>query len=237
VNDAVYATVRARIAERKLVALVGGDHSTPFGAIRAHAEAHPGVGILHVDAHADLRVAYEGFTWSHASIMHNVVTRIPEVAKLVQVAIRDLSEAELEAIERSSGRIVPHFDAELAARRNDGVPWSKQVEHIVGDLPAKVYVSFDIDGLDPTFCPHTGTPVPGGLSYHEATALVAAVARSGRTIVGLDVNEVVPGPDGDEWDANVGARLLYKMIGWMLVSQGVTSAPPAPGSRPPRASA
>jgi agmatinase len=233
VNDRIYETVRGLLAKKKLVALVGGDHSTPYGAIRAHAEAYPGLGILHVDAHADLRKAYEGFTHSHASIMHNVTTRIPEVGRVVQVGIRDLSEAELEAILASNGRIVTYFDADLASRKNDGVPWSTQVEQIVSELPRNVYVSFDIDGLDPQLCPHTGTPVPGGLLFHEATSLVAAVARSGRTIVGLDVNEIVPGEDGDEWDANVGARLLYKMMGWMLVSQGLLSRPKRTGDRPP----
>jgi len=226
VNENVYATVRAELARQKLVALVGGDHSAPYGAIRAHAEACPGLGILHLDAHADLREAYEGFTYSHASIMFNVMTRIPEVGRLVQVGIRDVSEAEVEMIERSEGRIVTHFDAEIAARHHAGEPWARQVERIVNDLPKDVYLSFDIDGLDPTLCPHTGTPVPGGLSFNEATALVAHVARSGRTIVGLDVNEVAPAPDGkDEWDGNVGARLLYKMIGWMLISQGLAHEP------------
>ena len=85
---------------------------------------------------------------------------------------------------------------------------------VVDALPPTVYVSFDIDGLDPRFCPNTGTPVPGGLDLHEASYLLGAVVRSGRQIVGFDLNEVAPG-DGD-WDGNVGARLLYKMIGWML---------------------
>ncbi len=223
VNEDSCATVRALLARGKLVALLGGDHSAPFGAIRAIAEAHPGLGILHIDAHADLREAYEGFTFSHASIMHNVAARIPEVARIVQVGIRDFSEEELDAIERSNGRIRTFFDAHLARRAADGEPWSKQVDRVVADLPTEVYVSFDIDGLDPTLCPHTGTPVPGGLSFHQATSLVAGVVRSGRTIVGVDLNEVVPGVDGDEWDGNVGARILYKMIGWMLASHSLTT--------------
>jgi agmatinase len=99
------------------------------------------------------------------------------------------------------------------------VPWNRQVDEIVATLPQHVYLSFDIDGLDPVLCPHTGTPVPGGLSFAEATALIAGVVRSGRTIVGFDLTEVAPAPDGGEWDGNVGARLLYKMIGWMLKSQ------------------
>jgi agmatinase len=225
VNDHVYAAVRQQLGRGKLVALLGGDHSAPFGAIRAIAEAHPGVGILHVDAHADLREAYEGFEHSHASIMHNVMKHVDGVARLVQVGIRDLAEAEHVAIRSSKGRIVTFFDHDLAARRFDGEPWRAQLARMVEPLPDEVYVSFDIDGLDPTLCPHTGTPVPGGLSFQEACALVAAVARSGRRIVGVDLNEVVPGDEGDEWDGNVGARLLYKMIGWMLVSQ--SPSPPA----------
>jgi len=206
----------------KLVGLVGGDHSVPFGAIEVIADRHPGVGILHLDAHADLRDAYEGFAWSHASIMHNVVTRIPDVARIVQVGIRDLCEAEVELIRGSNRRVVTHFDAELAARRMGGETWAGQCERIVDALPAEVYVSFDIDGLDPALCPHTGTPVPGGLSFTEAVFLIGAVVRSGRRIVGFDLNEVAPGPPGDEWDANVAMRILYKMIGWALRSQGIT---------------
>jgi agmatinase len=219
-------TETARVLGRgALPAIVGGDHSTPFGAIRAVAAKHPGVGILHVDAHADLRAAYEGFSHSHASIMHNVASLIPGVARIVQVGIRDLSEEEHDFIRGSGGRIVTHFDAHLAARAFDGASWSKIVDSIVHDLPHEVYVSFDIDGLDPTLCPHTGTPVPGGLSFHQASTLIGAVAKSGRRIVGVDVNEVVPGPEGDEWDGNVGARILYKLVGWMLVSNGLSTRP------------
>lgn len=218
VNAWVYLEAQKWIRAGKLVGLVGGDHATPFGCIQAHAEAYPGLGVLHLDAHADLRIAYEGFVWSHASIMHNVANRIPKVGKLVQVGIRDFCEEEYEQIQQSQGRIVTHFDALLAAERLRGVSWAAQLEKVVAALPQNVYLSFDIDGLDPVLCPHTGTPVPGGLQFHEATALVRAVVESGRRIVGLDLNEVSPGSD-DEWDGNVGARLLYKMIGWALKSQ------------------
>jgi len=140
----------------------------------------------------------------------------------VQVGIRDFGEAEFVAIEAGGGRVRTFFDADLARRRFDGEPWSSVVREIVDALPEHVYLSFDIDGLDPTLCPHTGTPVPGGLQFQEACALLAAVARSGRTIVGFDLCEVAPGPDGDEWDGNVGARLLYKMVGATLRSRGET---------------
>lgn len=219
-NAHVYDTARAWLDRGKLVALVGGDHAVPFGSIQAHAERYPGMGVLHLDAHADLRVAYEGFTWSHASIMANVLDRIPGVSKLVQVGVRDLSTAEHARITSSEGRVVTFFDDLLAAHRFEGTPWARVVDDIVAALPRDVYLSFDIDGLDPTLCPHTGTPVPGGLSFQEAVWMVGAVARSGRRIVGMDLVEVVPGPDGDEWDGNVAARLLYKMIGHALKTRG-----------------
>lgn len=217
-NGWVYETTKHWLSKGKLVGLVGGDHSTPFGCIQAHAERYPDLGILHLDAHADLRDAYEGFTWSHASIMFNVMTRLPKVKKLVQVGIRDFGEAELEMIQSSGGRIHTFFDARLHRARLDGMPWREAVDAIVAELPQRVYLSWDIDGLDPTLCPHTGTPVPGGLSFAMAQGLLEGLHRAGKQIIGFDLNEVAPGAD-DEWDANVGARVLYKMIGWSLLSQ------------------
>lgn len=241
-NAHVHARTREWLERGKIVGLVGGDHATPFGAIQAHAEKFPGLGVLHVDAHADLRQAYEGFEWSHASIMENVTRRIEGVSKLVQVGIRDLCEEEFDRIKASRGRIVTHFDVELAEARRRGAI-DKRFAEIARSLPPKVYVSFDIDGLDPVLCPSTGTPVPGGLAFHEASALLRAVVAAGRTIVGFDLNEVAPGPDGDEWNGNVGARVLYKLIGWTLLSQGIGRPPQLPGksqqrrpapTRPPR---
>ena len=220
-NEWVYAETRARLEAGKIVGVIGGDHSTPFGLIRAVSEKFPGVGILHVDAHADLREAYEGFTFSHASIMHNVMTRLPLVTQLVQVGIRDFCEAEREFIAANEDRITTYFDVQLVRERAMGITWHSQIERAVAALPENVYVSFDIDGLDPALCPATGTPVPGGLSFQEANLLVAEIARSGKKIVGFDLNEVAPGPDGDEWNGNVAARLLYRMIGWTFASQGL----------------
>lgn len=218
VNEIVCDTARDLIDRGKIVGVVGGDHSAPFGLIQAYAEKYPGLGILHIDAHADLRNAYEGFAWSHASIMHNVITRLDEVRKLVQIGIRDFCEAEMEVIERSRGRVAAHFDEDLQRKKFEGTSWKNLVCRIVDPLPKHVYISFDIDGLDPALCPHTGTPVPGGLSFQEAVYLISAVSRSGRTIVGFDLSEVAPGRDGGQWDANVGARLLYKLIGHTLLS-------------------
>jgi len=222
VNEIVYDQAKALLDRGKIVGTLGGDHAAPYGSIQAHAERFPGMGILHVDAHCDLRPAYEGFEWSHASIMYNVLTRLPGVSRLVQVGIRDFSEEEASIASESGGRVAIFHDEALVAEKFDGVPWARIVDRIVGELPGEVYVSFDIDGLDPALCPHTGTPVPGGLGWHEAIALIAGVHRSGRRIVGFDLDEVTPGAEGDEWDANVGARLLYKLIGYTLLSQPST---------------
>ena len=222
-NQKVYEASRAILKEGKILALLGGDHSTPFGAIQAQAEATPGIGVLHFDAHSDTRIAYEGFENSHASIMYNVMEKIPGVSKLVQVGIRDFCEQEVDYCKSQGDRIKIHFDGTLARRKMSGETWQSIAKKIVGDLPKDVWISFDIDGLDPRFCPHTGTPVPGGLDFHEAAYLIGEVARSGRRIVGFDLNEVAPnGADSeDEWDANVGARLLYKLCAWTFASRGL----------------
>jgi agmatinase len=217
VNDWVYEQTRALLIAGKMPVVLGGDHSVPFGAMLAYAETHPNLGVLHLDAHADLREAYEGFIWSHASIFHNVVTKIGGVDRLVQVGVRDLSNAESAMIDASEGRIVTFFDSDLATRKEEGATWAEIADEIVAALPQDVYLSWDIDGLDPTLCPSTGTPVPGGLSWNEAIGLLRALRRNGKRIVGLDLCEVSPG--GTEWDANVGARLLYKMIGFALLTQ------------------
>lgn len=217
-NEWVYWRCNELLRMDKMPIVLGGDHSVPFGAIRAYADRSPGMGILHLDAHADLREAYEGFRYSHASIFHNVMTRIDGIDKLVQVGIRDLSNRENAMIEESDGRIIAFFDSDLAAAKEEGVPFGRIADEIVAKLPDDIYLSWDIDGLDPTLCPGTGTPVPGGLTWNEAVGLLRAILRAEKRIVGFDLCEVAPGES--EWDANVGARLLYKMIGFALKSQG-----------------
>ncbi len=218
-NAWVYKQAGQLMDAEKIVGLIGGDHSTPYGAMKAAAERHPGMGILHFDAHHDLRVAYEGFTHSHASIFYNVLEDIKHVDKLVQVGIRDFCEQEFDYAKAQGQRVKVYYDGDLTRRKFSGQAWTYLCNEIVEHLPEQVWVSFDIDGLDPRFCPHTGTPVPGGLDFKEASFLIGTLVKSGRSIVGFDLNEVAPGPDGDEWDANVAMRLLYKMSAWTLVSQ------------------
>jgi agmatinase len=207
-------TVTELLESGKRAGVLGGDHSVAYGSIAAHARKWPGLGILHVDAHADLRSAYEGFRFSHASVFRNVREHIDGVASVVSVGLRDLAESEHRILE-SDPRFHPFYDPWLRARLHEGTPWAELAATVVERLPETVYVSFDIDGLDPSLCPGTGTPVPGGLSFPEATALLKAVVNSGREIVGFDLCEV----GGDDWDANVGARVLYKLIGFSLLSR------------------
>lgn len=200
----------------KIVGLVGGDHSTPYGLIRALGERHARFGILHIDAHCDLRDAYEGFEFSHASIMFNVLRDVPQVTRIAQVAVRDFSAGEA-ALAAASERIATFDDLSLAAAGFRGETWDMQCRRIVDTLPQEVYVSFDIDGLTVENCPHTGTPVPGGITFNQAVWLVDTLVRSGRRIIGFDVVEVVPAPEG-RIDAITGARALWKLCNLTLKS-------------------
>lgn len=199
----------------RIVGILGGDHSVPFGAIKDAAERHPGLGVLHVDAHADLREAFEGFEWSHASIFHNVLTRIPEVGPISQVGLRDVGTREA-AFAETEPRCHWFTDAALAEGLADGRSWHQLCDAILAPLPQKVWISIDIDGLQPALCPSTGTPVPGGLDWHQITRLLARLSASGRQIVGFDLVEVNA---ETEWDAIVGARLLYKLAGHALLAR------------------
>ncbi|MDR3181078.1 MAG: agmatinase family protein [Prevotellaceae bacterium] len=208
-NQRVYKMATKYLDARKVVGLIGGDHSAPFGLLQALNERYDDFGILHIDAHADLRDAYEGFTYSHASIMFNVLDQLRHVTKIVQVGVRDYC-AEEAALMASDARVVPFTDAALQEASYNGVLWAQQCRDIVAALPEKVYVSFDIDGLTPENCPHTGTPVPGGLTYSQTVFLLKTMVQSGKKIISFDLCEVVPS-EHDEWDANVGARLLFKL--------------------------
>jgi agmatinase len=214
-NIYVKATTQKYLKEKKLVGILGGDHSTPLGFIRALSEQYNRFGILQIDAHADLRKAYEGFWYSHASIMYNAL-KIPAVNRIVQVGVRDSCEEEAEVVNRAMGRIKVFYDDDMKARQYGGETWLSLCDEITRELPDLVYVSFDIDGLDPKLCPATGTPVPGGLEFQQAIQLLKSVVRSGKKIIGFDLCEVAPG--ATEWDANVGARMLYQLVNWMAAS-------------------
>lgn len=215
-NDYVYSTSKKYIGQGKTVGVVGGEHSVPFGYIKALGEKFPDFGILHIDAHADLRRAYEGFEYSHASIMYNVLEKVPRVSKICQVGVRDFCSDEYD-IMCGDGRVVSFTDRMLHRELFFGTSWDSVCSRIVETLPENVYVSFDIDGLSAEFAPNTGTPVPGGLSFNEADYLLEKLSSSGKRIIGFDLCEVAPGPDG-EWDANVGSRVLFKLCLYSIAS-------------------
>jgi agmatinase len=215
-NSWVYEQTKQLIAEGKLVGLLGGDHSTPFGFFKAIAEKHGEFGILQIDAHCDLREAYEGFKYSHASIMYNTLEEIPEVKRLVQVGIRDYCSEEVDYINKSNGRVVTYFDKDIKERLYEEETWKRITDEIVGHLPEKVFISFDIDGLDPKLCPHTGTPVQGGFETEQIFYLFSKLKKTGRKLIGFDLNEV--GVSHNEWDENVGARCLFRLCNMMIDS-------------------
>jgi agmatinase len=220
VNAYVRLQTTRLLRNGKLVGVVGGDHSVPLGAFAAIGAETGAFGILHFDAHSDTREAYEGFQFSHASIMHNALESVPEIEHIVQVGIRDLCEQEMDYCNAHGRRVRMLTDREMQRRLQAGESFRSLASDIVSTLPNRVWVSFDIDGLDPQLCPNTGTPVPGGLSFAQALGILRELAASGRTIIGFDLNEVAPNlqnPD-DEWDANVGARLLYKLCAFALAT-------------------
>lgn len=220
-NDWVYEQTLDLMNRGKLVALLGGDHSTPLGFIKAMADKYEDFGILQIDAHCDLRQAYEGFNYSHASIMYNTMEQVKQVTKLVQVGIRDFCDEELDYLNNSNGRIVAFFDKNMKESLYEGNTWKNIADNIIAQLPQNVYISFDIDGLDPKLCPHTGTPVQGGLETEQVFYLFKMLIRSGRKLIGFDLNEV--GVSQNEWDENVAARILYRLCNLLASTNPVNA--------------
>lgn len=204
--DGPLAEVMERLAQRteaamragKLPVTLGGEHSLSYGAVTGVARAlKQRVGIVQIDAHADLRVAYQGEKHSHASVMNLL---IEEGHGLAQFGVRALCTQEAESRVANG---VFHVDAEELVTGNI------HAIDLPEDFPELVYVSFDVDGLDPSQMPATGTPVPGGLGYYQALQLVEH-ALNGRRCVGLDVVELAP--DGNAaWDFTA-AQIVYRLM-------------------------
>lgn len=213
-NNWVYEQTSALLKAGKKVILLGGDHSTPLGFYKALAEKEESFGILHIDAHLDLRKAYEGFTYSHASIMYNAFNEVPEISKFVQVGIRDYCNEEFDFARNNAGRIQVFYDRDIKERQFEGETWKAICDEIVDALPLKVHISFDIDGLDPKLCPSTGTPVYGGFEAEQVLYLFKRVAASGREIIGIDLVEI--GSGDSDIDANVGARILFRLCNLLV---------------------
>ena len=222
-NKWVYEQTTDLMTSGKLVALLGGDHSVPLGYMKAIAEKHGDFGVLQIDAHCDLRKSYENFIYSHGSVMYNALNDIPQIKKLVQIGIRDFSQEEWDYICNSNYRIIAYFDKTIKERQYEGQTWQFICEEIINHLPEKVYVSFDIDGLDPKLCPHTGAPVQGGFEAEQIFYLIKKIIQSGRQFIGFDLDEISIGET--DFDANVGARVLWKLCN--LLASGNNKIVPA----------
>jgi agmatinase len=212
----VYEISKSYLDRGKLIGLIGGDHSTPFGFYKALAEKYDELGIIVIDAHLDLREAYEGLTFSHASIYYNTL-KLSQIKKLVQVGIRDCAHGEVQFANQAGNRVEPFYDSTIKSKVFEGHKWDDICKNIVDRMPENVIVSIDIDGLNPALCPNTGTPVPGGLEFQELVHLLQCIPARGKKIVGFDICEVAG--DGD-WDGNVGARIVFKLGNLMGRSWG-----------------
>ena len=193
--DWLYKKSSLLLQEGKIPALAGGDHSASEALLGALGEKFEGkYGILHIDAHSDLRPRYQGFSYSHGSVMHRVLNspRAPE--KLVQVGVRDICEEEYHSI-KTDPRICCFFDRELSTRLFNGSPWGEICHQIISHLPSKVYISLDVDGLSWENGPGTGTPVPGGLSFAQTLYLLSEIKRQKKKVLGFDVMECAPGEE------------------------------------------
>lgn len=199
--------------------VVGGDHSVALAPIKAYSRFYPNLTILHIDAHADLRQAYQGFNYSHASVMFNVIASCANV-RIVQLGVRDLSPDEYELIRSQGDRILTFFDWEMHEALLKGENFSSWIQNLVDQLTCPVYLSVDIDGLEAVYAPNTGTPVPGGLTFAQLSFLFKKLLEKNIRIVGADLVEVRPSShDDDQWDGNVGARVLFMLSQLVAVSQ------------------
>ena len=191
----------ARIAtDGKIPVMIGGEHSISFGAVQALKEVYPEITVLQLDAHADLRDAYQGTPFSHAS----VARRISGISPLIQAGIRSLSAEEAEFM--AEGRVRSHAADFIL----DGGEW---VEAICAELKGDLYLTVDLDVFDPAVMPATGTPEPGGLAWRDVLRLVRAATKRCR-IRGFDVVELAPIPGMVAPDF-LAAKLIYRIMGYL----------------------
>lgn len=217
-NDFVYNSSINALTQNYTPALVGGDHSTPYGLIQALTEKYKGdFTIVHFDAHFDLRDAYQGFTHSHASIMKNVLD-LPSTPKILQLGLRDFSESEILMAQEKTQFLL---DLEFQQMKSKGTALNDIFKTTFQGLSENIYVSFDIDGLTPEFCPSTGTPVPGGFTFSEATAALRHFNETGHKLIGFDLVETSPNPTEKSigLDEIFASRLLYELSCFALSSR------------------
>ena len=179
--------------------LLGGEHTVTFGALKALKEKHGSFGVVQFDAHADLRDTYEGSPWSHACVMHRALDL---GLALFQIGVRSMSFPETEVRKKHKVGFVDGYEIGTT-----GLPESL----LPDDFPEKIYVTFDVDGLDPSVIPGTGTPEPGGLTWYQAMQALEKIV-AGRQVIGCDVVELAPTP-GRHVSEFAAARLTYNLLG------------------------
>ena len=197
--DRIYKAISDLASTGKFVVSLGGEHSITSGIVRGFKKAYPGLSVLQFDAHADLRDSYQGTPYSHASVMRRVV----EMATIVQVGIRSMSSEEADYIKASG---IASYSAYRIARGG------MKMEEVLDSLSSEVYITLDLDVLDPSVMPATGTPEPGGLGWYQILDMIREVA-SRKSIVGLDVVELAPQP-GNRAPDFLAAKLIYKVLGY-----------------------
>lgn len=204
--ELLYARAHELVATSKFVVMIGGEHSITGPVVRAHAERYQNLSVLQIDAHADLRLRYDGTPHSHACVMRRITGDLG--LPVVQCGIRSLSAEEARAIDELPTRI---FWAKDIVGRTDW--WAEAVE----GLTENVYLTIDIDGLDPALVPHTGTPEPGGLGWYEVLGLIRTLAHN-RRIVGMDLVEYSHA-EGHSASAFLCAKLIYKSLSYIFEQQ------------------
>lgn len=206
--DAIEAFVRPHVASQRFVLTLTGEHTGALGAIRAHAKRYPDLCVVQVDAHGDLRQAYQGNPYSHASVMARVVE---DGLPLVQVGIRSISPEEIELITHTK-TISTFFASKILDPSGPYIGRAANwVPEVVKACTGPVYLTFDCDGLDASLVPALGTPEPGGLGWYDTLSLVTALA-DGPGIIGMDVSEIAP-IEGFVAPQFAVARLIYRILG------------------------
>ncbi|WHZ16597.1 MAG: Agmatinase [Nitrospira sp.] len=206
--QAIQDFVQPHVGRGKFLVTLTGEHTGALGAIRAHARTYPTMCVVQIDAHGDLRQAYQGNPYSHASVMARVVD---DGLPLVQVGIRSISPEEIDLIQKTP-KIKTFFAASIL---DPSGPYEGRAARWIPDVMASctgpVYLTFDCDGLDASLVPALGTPEPGGLGWYDTIALVTALA-DGPGIVGMDISEIAP-IEGFVAPQFSIARLIYRMLG------------------------
>jgi agmatinase len=197
----VYQVTKGLIQKGKFVVMLGGEHSLTLGTVRAFKEASPKLSVLQLDAHADLRDKYLGTKYGQACVMR----RVSELCPIVQVGVRSLSWEEKQFLTRN--KLTPFYMSDLASN-------TLSTKQILDSLSPEVYVTIDVDVLDPSIMPAVGTPEPDGMQWQQVLDIIKLVALN-KQIVGFDLMEFCP-REGPTSCAFLLAKLAYKLIGYAI---------------------